>query len=138
MKSWILCLTFAALACHAQTPAPEPRCENAIKFIETLAEETGVTNHPFAIGEHCSIGVLAPNAPIPAHFHERHEETVMILRGKGEMRIGDEVRAVGAGDLIFLPKKTIHSFKPSSDDCVAVSIISPKFDGADRVYMGGG
>lgn len=138
MKSSLSILVSFAVAVFAQAPTPEARCENAIKFLEAMVKETGVTNHVFSVGEHCSINVLAPTVAIPAHFHERHEETVVILRGKGEMKIGSEVRSVGAGDLIFLPKRTVHSFKPLSEDCVAVSIFSPKFDGVDRVYVGGG
>lgn len=119
----------------AQTPVGAPKVGNAIETIK--AQHTGEANVsvPFSTGEHCSTSILAPKSPIALHFHERHEETLFIVSGRAEMTIGEDKVTVKSGDIVFLPKRTVHSFKPLSDDCVVVSTFSPKFDGIDRVWV---
>jgi quercetin dioxygenase-like cupin family protein len=47
--------------------------------------------------------------------HE-HAHAVMILRGRGECLLGDEVRAVRERDLISIPAWTWHQFKASAGE----------------------
>jgi len=51
---------------------------------------------------------LDRGAAVTPHAHDDVEEVYYILEGNGEMRIGDESRLVGAGDLIYIPPKKIH------------------------------
>lgn len=132
-----LSVCFVIIACTiAQEKQHAPKAENIFTFCsEAQKQNPNAAVHLFAEGEHVLVNIITPNAEIPAHFHEKHDETVFIARGKGTMRIGSETKRVKEGDLIFLPKKTIHSFKPETDDCIAISIHSPKFDGKDRIIV---
>ena len=52
---------------------------------------------------------LPPGATITMHHHQVLEEIYFILEGSGVMTIGEEQREVGAGDAVYIPKKSRHS-----------------------------
>lgn len=45
-----------------------------------------------------------------------HIHSVMIIRGKGEAFVGDEVRAIGTMDLVYIPSMTWHQFRANQND----------------------
>jgi len=52
------------------------------------------------------------------------------------MILGDKTIKVKKGDIIFIPKNTVHSLKVNSQTPMkVVSIQSPFFDGTDRVFI---
>lgn len=73
---------------------------------------------------------------VKAHKHVWHSEQVYVLQGLGEMRLGDKSFRIQKGDLIFIPKNTVHAVKSIGDTVLKViSIQSPRFDGSDRVMV---
>lgn len=94
-----------------------------------------ITTAPFATGEDCSINLLSVKGIVPAHYHAKHEETVLIEFGSGTMRLGDKKVRVAAGDLMHIPKGVVHGFVPDSGGVRVVSIFAPAFDGKDRVLV---
>jgi mannose-6-phosphate isomerase-like protein (cupin superfamily) len=50
------------------------------------------------------------------HVHSRTEEIYFIVTGRGRMRVGEETREVGPGDLILTPLHTAHSFQALGDE----------------------
>ncbi|HEY4040669.1 MAG TPA: cupin domain-containing protein [Rhodopila sp.] len=46
----------------------------------------------------------------------QHAHAVMILRGRGECLVGDEVRAVAALDLVSIPAWKWHQFRANEDE----------------------
>ena len=71
---------------------------------------------------------------VKAHKHVTHSEHVYILDGEGEMMVGDKKRTVKKGDIVFIPKGTVHSLNVTSNTPVKVlSMQAPQFDGKDRV-----
>jgi mannose-6-phosphate isomerase-like protein (cupin superfamily) len=74
-------------------------------------------------------------AEIP-HRHDRHDLAVVILRGHGQMLLGNERRAVGEGSILYIPRGTVHSFANESDSpAAAYAMYTPPFDGKDRVEV---
>jgi mannose-6-phosphate isomerase-like protein (cupin superfamily) len=68
------------------------------------------------------------------HVHKNHDLTVVVLRGKGPIVIDQEQRFLGAGDVVFIPRDTVHYFTNASrDPAVALVVFSPPFDGKDTV-----
>jgi mannose-6-phosphate isomerase-like protein (cupin superfamily) len=68
------------------------------------------------------------------HRHDHHDLLVVVLRGHGSMRLGDEERAVGEGSILYVPRGTLHAFRNASGDvAVAYAVYTPAFDGTDRV-----
>jgi quercetin dioxygenase-like cupin family protein len=73
---------------------------------------------------------------VKKHKHQFHTEHVYILEGEGEMLLGEKKLKVKKGDILFIPKNTIHSLKVTSKEPVKVlSIQSPYFDGKDRILI---
>lgn len=71
------------------------------------------------------------------HRHDRHDLWVVIVRGHGTMRLGDEERAVGEGSVLYVPRGTVHAFRNlSSAAAAAYAVYAPPFDGKDRVLDG--
>jgi mannose-6-phosphate isomerase-like protein (cupin superfamily) len=59
-----------------------------------------------------------------------------MLEGEGEMAVGDKKFPVKKGDIIFIPRGTVHSLKVTSPVPVKViSLQAPMFDGKDRVFV---
>ena len=54
---------------------------------------------------------VAGGGAVDAHSHPTHE-FYYILSGRGIMKIADEEREVGQGDLIRIPPDTVHSIWP--------------------------
>jgi mannose-6-phosphate isomerase-like protein (cupin superfamily) len=67
------------------------------------------------------------------HRHDRHDLMVVMLRGHGFMRIGEEERALGEGSILYVPRATVHAFRNTSEEpAAAYAIYTPAFDGRDR------
>lgn len=67
------------------------------------------------------------------HRHDRHDLFVVVLRGWGAMRLGDEERPVGEGSILYVPRGTPHAFRNASGGvAVAYAVYAPAFDGTDR------
>jgi len=68
------------------------------------------------------------------HRHDRHDLWVVVLRGEGFMRLGDEERAVGEGSILYVPRGTPHAYRNTTGrPAVAYAVYTPAFDGTDRV-----
>ncbi len=68
------------------------------------------------------------------HRHDRHDLVVVMLRGQGTMRLGDEERTIGAGSILYVPRGTPHAFRNTSGaPALAYAVYAPAFDGTDRV-----
>lgn len=73
---------------------------------------------------------------VKAHKHVTHTEQVLVLDGTGEMTVGNKSLPVKKGDIIFIPKGTIHSLKVTSATPMKVlSVQAPFFDGKDRIMI---
>jgi ribulose-bisphosphate carboxylase large chain len=46
--------------------------------------------------------------------HHRHEHVVVVLRGRGEVRLGDEVHQLGFGDVVYVAPDEVHQFRNQS------------------------
>lgn len=73
---------------------------------------------------------------VKAHKHEYHSETLVVLAGTAEMKLGDNSYMIKAGDYINVPENTVHSVLVTSDVPLKVlSVQSPEFLGKDRVFI---
>jgi len=63
------------------------------------------------------------------HTQPDHDEIVIVIEGEAEFRIGDETRRVGPGDLMFIPRNTLHGrIRTITESMSALSIYAPYFD----------
>lgn len=91
--------------------------------VDEIARDAHTSHHLVAIR----------HAEVP-HRHDQHDLWVVLLRGHGTMLIGTEVRPVGEGSILYVPRGTLHAFNNAgSAPAVAYAVYSPAFDGKDRV-----
>lgn len=87
---------------------PSRREPMADRFYQVLnGEENGSRDVTQFIGE-------IPRSRAAAHRH-LYEEAIMILAGRGVMWTEGKCAAVRAGDIIFLPRKQIHSLECTAE-----------------------
>jgi quercetin dioxygenase-like cupin family protein len=58
---------------------------------------------------------MAPGGHSTLERHE-HVHAVMILRGRGQCLLGDEVREIGPHDLVTIPSWTWHQFRATEGE----------------------
>jgi quercetin dioxygenase-like cupin family protein len=53
---------------------------------------------------------------------ERHnyEHAVLILRGHGVVRLGEDLFPISFGDAVFVPADEVHEFIAADDDCLGI------------------
>jgi mannose-6-phosphate isomerase-like protein (cupin superfamily) len=60
------------------------------------------------------------------HLHSRHEETFVVLEGQYEVRLGEKIVRVAAGEYVFIPRGTPHTIRnPGPAPGRLLNIISP-------------
>ena len=55
--------------------------------------------------------VTAPGGGPPPHVHTREDEFWYVLDGTFEIRIGEDVHALGPGGFAYAPRGTVHNFR---------------------------
>jgi quercetin dioxygenase-like cupin family protein len=72
-----------------------------------------------------TVGILAGQVKkIRLHTHELEDHVVYVTKGKAMARLGDEVREVGPGDLISIPKRVPHSFEQKGSEPFVILVNS--------------
>jgi len=78
---------------------------------------------------------MAPGGGIPAHTNTvEHEQYV--LRGRARIGIGEEVRDVGPGNVLFIPAGVPHWYEVQGEEAFEFLCIVP--NAPDRIEMVGG
>lgn len=73
---------------------------------------------------------------VKPHFHDSHEEPVVVQSGGGVFDLGGVLHTLREGDVVVIPRKTVHSFSPDEGKpCTVLSIFTPPFDGKDRIWI---
>jgi mannose-6-phosphate isomerase-like protein (cupin superfamily) len=75
--------------------------------------------------ERCSLAeeVLPVGSSVGRHHHLETEEVYYILRGTGEMTVGDETRAVETGDAIFIPRGYTHTLENTGQEQMLILLV---------------
>jgi mannose-6-phosphate isomerase-like protein (cupin superfamily) len=108
---------------HTDTIQPHAEFENI--YVRNLYSDSLVSSF-----------VIFIKKEVKAHKHLEHSEHVYVLEGEGDLLLGDEQRKISKGDIIFIPKNTVHSLKVTSENPVKIiSIQAPYFDGSDRILI---
>jgi len=74
----------------------------------------------------------------PLHRHIDSDITVFMLRGAGDMQIGQETRPVKAGDVIHIERGAVHAYiNRGPEPAAALVVYSPTPGPKDRVLVEG-
>ena len=128
-KILIVFFTILSLFCKGQS----------LQSLDTVKAPAGYENifirHLYSDSLVSSFVIFIKNE-VKVHRHVYHTEHIYILDGEGEMKIGDKKIRIQKGNIIFVPKNTIHSLKVISQTPIkALSVQTPFFDGKDRVFV---
>ena len=75
----------------------------------------------------CNVNILQDGVDV-IHIQPAHDELVLVLEGRCGFRVGEETRRVETGDLIFIPRDTVHGPIIDSGRVKLLSIFAPYFD----------
>ena len=59
--------------------------------------------------------LTAPGGGPPPHIHTREDEFWYVIDGTFEIRIGEQVYALGPGAFAYAPRGTVHNFRNTAD-----------------------
>ena len=69
---------------------------------------------------------LPPNESDKKHYHPNMDETYFIVKGEATVLIDDETKRVRSGDLIFIPRNSVHCMINDSQEMLEfVAFSSP-------------
>jgi quercetin dioxygenase-like cupin family protein len=135
--SAVVTLALLAGCCHHHVVAvgsPEP-----VRLDRFLADHPVPAADPLLavkVGETASASyhVIQVRTAERPHVHQDHDALVTLLRGKGELHLGDRVLSLRCGDTVSIPRGTPHWFvNGSRHPAVAFATFSPPYDGKDMV-----
>ena len=87
-----------------------PVQKDAATFLQT-SEETE--------GERTLIEIeVAPGGGPKPHYHKTYTEHFEVLDGTLEVLVGEETRALPAGQKVVVPRNTLHRFRNATDETV--------------------
>jgi quercetin dioxygenase-like cupin family protein len=109
--------------------------QNLDQIAETLDIDPSTKDHPikriFVIdGEHLTANVgIVRDSGNALHTQEEHDEVLVIIDGDVNFQVGEEIKEVKRGDLVFIPRDTLHGpILEEGQSFAALSIFAPKFD----------
>jgi quercetin dioxygenase-like cupin family protein len=82
-------------------------------------------------GELIKVGIVTyeeGEAP-PPHSHPNDEQWIYMLEGRVAHLLGDEVVAIGPGDLVHIPRNTVHGIRLLETPCRFFTCKSPAGSG---------
>ena len=81
-------------------------------------------------GAHLSANIaIGGEAGRTLHTQPEHDEIIIVLEGEAEFQVGEEIRHVAPGDIVFIPKDTLHGrVRTTTPKWAALSIYAPHFD----------
>jgi quercetin dioxygenase-like cupin family protein len=78
---------------------------------------------------------LAPGGHVPAHVHAHDDETLYVLEGALDVRVGDERQTLGAGGCAFAPRGTAHAFANRSFAPARLLLVSSPAAEPGRAFL---
>ncbi len=128
MRHLLPLLAGLALGCRGAKDEPH------VLRVEPVSEVLGFSTERLFTSPGLSVHKNAALAPLPAHLHRNHAETVYVVSGRGRMRVGDEWHDVTEGSLVHVPRGVVHALVPHGL-INAISFFSPAFDERDRIFL---
>ncbi len=68
------------------------------------------------------------------HKHLKMEEVYYIVKGKGKIKIGENIFDIKPGDIIPIPKKTYHNTESVESPIELIVVTYPKYIKNDLIY----
>ena len=81
-------------------------------------------------GEHLTANVaIVRDSGNSLHTQREHDEVLVIIDGGVDFQVGEELKEVKRGDLVFIPRDTLHGpVLKEGQSFAALSVFGPQFD----------
>jgi mannose-6-phosphate isomerase-like protein (cupin superfamily) len=117
---WLLLLAMTTPALYSQRQPLTLPLECAGKDCSLL------TGSPQTSGMRSGFVRLKPGESVGAHSTENQEETLVILRGKGEAKVEGRTLSFSSGMLVYIPPRSHHDVKNAGDEILEyVYVVAP-------------
>ena len=97
-------------------------------LMQVLADHAS-TNGQFALIEQCAPQGFSP----PTHVHQNEDQLLYVLEGRVTARLGADERVLEAGETVWLPRGTAHTFRVDSAQARLLEITTPA--GFERYHI---
>src|SRR3989338_4657038 len=78
------------------------------------------------------------NCEMYLHYHKRHDEVIYVKKGSGIATLDGTRYIVKPGSILQVPSKTVHKLLNTGNEVfVAVSVITPQYDGREERRLAG-
>lgn len=77
---------------------------------------------------------LAPGQATERHYHRRSEEIYLVVEGGGRLRVGDDERAVVAGDAVLIPPGAWHDIVGGGQGVRFLCLCVPPYSDEDTYF----
>ena len=72
------------------------------------------------------VGIFPGKQSSSKHSHETSEEVVYVIKGEGEVTLGDKVYKIGPNTLVFAPPGVPHQYRNTGEEeLMLIAIYSP-------------
>lgn len=109
--------------------------KNLDQIVESLDTDDSTRNDPIKRvfvfdGQHVTANVgIVRDSGNALHTQTHHDEILVIIEGDVDFKVGDEVKRVSRGDLVFIPQSTLHGpILEEGQRFAALSVFAPYFD----------
>ena len=153
MKANFLLFTFSFLLFLAGCSGGEKRKATALPYVRQgavfeLKLEDFFQNHPLAKDQNIRVDFLGQDSETsyhvaqvrdrePFHKHEKSDLKVIVIQGKGTLKLDQSTRALRIWDSAHVPMGTPHAFINKGDILAAAFVMfSPPFTKGDKVLVG--
>jgi unsaturated pyranuronate lyase len=117
-------------------PSDEPGRFVRVDELEPLLPAAGLTFRPVATESVLTNFVtFAPDTPAPMHHHIE-QQIAIVLSGELRFTVGDETRAMHAGDCVVIPPHVPHGGVAGPEGCQVIDVFTPPRAGIVEL-MGG-
>jgi mannose-6-phosphate isomerase-like protein (cupin superfamily) len=126
---FIVCIVFYSESINAQTIKAKELQTDSINYENVYVKML----HSDSLSSTFAIWV---KNEVKSHKHVNHSEVVSLVQGRAEMTVAGVTRTIKKGDIILIPKGTVHSVvTKSKKPLLVISVQAPKFVGKDRVWV---
>jgi quercetin dioxygenase-like cupin family protein len=108
---------------------------NLNQIVESLETDKSTSNDPIKRvfvfdGKHLTANVgIVRGSGNALHTQKHHDEILVIIEGNVDFKVGNEIKKVSTGDLVFIPENTLHGpILEEGQSFSALSVFAPYFE----------
>lgn len=120
----------------AKTPyyqSPSAASPSLDALLEELDDGASVSARLLGKGASVSHHLVRVRSREGLHRHNRHDLTVVLVRGAGDLVLHEKPLRLEEGAVAFIPRRTPHEFvNTGRQDAVLLALFTPAYDGKDR------